>query len=271
MAESSKPSETSAASTAFCSFELEGPQGYLWIDGNGKITAGNGSLDDPHPNAFSLVEIEDCPGSTAVCRVACYVHGLKKHAPGTHALYVHNSTMIRKILEDDTLTLFWATTMARHIEQHCGGGFRWHVSGDVFSLKYAEFIASVVRDSPNVLHWIYTRSFDNIAPLLSVCTALEKGNLVLNLSCDSENYARAIELSAAHGLRLCYLTTDGSLPVKLDRADVIFPDYSLRGGTPEGQAWFASLAPAYKRLVCPVDYHGKSEQRRCGPCNRCMT
>lgn len=71
-----KPSSTSAAATAFCGHKLTIPGlddgHHLWLDGNGKITAGNGTLDDPKPNAFSLVEIEDCPGSTPSCRTACY-------------------------------------------------------------------------------------------------------------------------------------------------------------------------------------------------------
>ena len=36
----------------------------LYIDGNSKITAGNGSYDDPKPNALSLPHISTCPGAT---------------------------------------------------------------------------------------------------------------------------------------------------------------------------------------------------------------
>jgi hypothetical protein len=59
---------TTAATTAFCSARLGGPmypddaEDFLWLDGNGKITWRNGTLDDPSPNAFSIVQIEDCPG-----------------------------------------------------------------------------------------------------------------------------------------------------------------------------------------------------------------
>lgn len=264
-----RPSQTSAASTAFCAARVEGPEGHLWVDGNGKITAGNGSLEAPRPNAFSLVQIADCPGSTETCRKTCYVHGLEKHAPDTHALYRHNSENIRRILDDGSQFL-WALRMGAWISQNCEGGFRWHVSGDVFSLAYAEWIACVCLNSRNVGHWIYTRSFEFLEPLLQVSSA-RGGNLALNLSCDRNNYAAADKLAGKHGLRLCYLTADGTVPADVSGGDIIFPDYSLRGGNQAGVDWFASLPAHQKRCVCPVDYHGKSEQRRCGPCDRCLT
>ncbi|HLL28609.1 MAG TPA: hypothetical protein VKT73_13275 [Xanthobacteraceae bacterium] len=265
-----KPKATSAATTAFCATKIYGPSdGFLWIDGNGKITANNGTLDDPKPNAFSLVEIQDCPGSTEVCRAACYVHGLKKHAPATHALYVHNSKMIRQILATKGPENRWSLIVGQWIEKNCQGGFRWHVSGDVFSLEYAYWIAQVVGFSTTVDHWIYTRSFDFIGPLVAM-SRQRGGNLAINLSCDSENYFKALRLANEFKLRLCYLTRDGRVPENLPDGSVIFPDYNLRGGTAEGAAWFANLPAHYKSFVCPVDFHGKSDRRRCGPCDRCM-
>jgi len=257
-----KPTETSAATTAFCAVKVDGPDGFLWIDGNGKITADNGTLDNPKPNAFSLVEIEDCPGSTGVCRTACYVHGLKKHAPETHELYRHNSKEIRRILQRIGLATEWGICFGEWIGQNCKS-FRWHVSGDVFSSDYAQWIAFVCRNAPSVNFWIYTRSLDFVGLLYAE-------NLVVNLSADSENYEDAREISQRYDKRICYLTSDGSVPEDLANGSVIFPDYSLRGGTERGQQWFESLSPQYKSFVCPVDYHGKSENRRCGPCDRCL-
>lgn len=267
-----KPSSTSAASTAFCAAKIDGPDGFLWIDGNGKITAGNGTLDDPKPNAFSLVQIQDCPGSTPTCRTSCYVHGLEKHAPDTYALYRHNSETIRRILENRSVAQAWSSHLARWITENCRGGFRWHVSGDVFSLEYAKWIVRVCLLSPDVRHWIYTRSFEFVPTLVNASTE-RAGNLALNLSCDSDNWHQAKKLAQHYGLRLCYLTTDGVVPFEVGAGatdDVIFPDYNLRGGTEAGQAWFAGLAAHQKKIVCPVDFHGKAENRRCGPCDRCL-
>ena len=274
-----KPSGTSAAVTAFCSEKLEYRDHSLHVDGNGKITAGNGTLDHPRPNAFSLLQIDDCPGATEVCKRGCYVHNLEKHAPETHALYRHNSRQIRGILDDTrvdghgTYANSWAGYLGWWINTHASRGFRWHVSGDVFSPKYARWIADVCRYSPHVRHWIYTRSHmpgtGMLAPLLPVAT-VNGGNLALNLSCDADNYVTARLVARQHGLRLCYMTVDGQVPPDLPEGSVIFPDYALRGGTTWGEDWFGELSPQYKSFVCPVDYHGKSETRRCGPCARCL-
>lgn len=273
---------SSAASTAFCHERIDGLDGtYLYVDGNGKITRNNGTLDDPRPNAFSLraqavtdksVAGEDCPGSTAACRSVCYVENLALHAGSTYDLYEHNSVEIRRILADDLLANDWVMRMAHWITQNVSS-FRWHVSGDVFSLQYAEWIRDVCRESSTVEHWVYTRSLDFLVPLVEVST-IRGGNLAVNLSCDQDNILDAVDASfdytSLRALRLCYLTLDGAVPDLLD-TDVIFPSYALRDGTLEGRAWFAALPPSQKAMVCPVDYHSKNESRRCGPCPKCLT
>lgn len=279
---------STAASTAFCSERLDGLGGLsLHFDGNGKITAGNGTLDAPKPNAFSLVQIDDCPQSTPTCRKSCYVHNLEAAQKSTHDLYRHNSKTIREILADPFLADAWALNVATWIATNAAGGFRWHVSGDVYSLEYARWIADVCRESPTVDHWIYTRSFDFLAPLAEVSTP-RGGNLAINLSCDADNYAAACEASVKFGasattkasraaahlqpLRLNYLTVDGVVP-DLGADDVIFPDYALRPRqfkTFEESPWWQTITPFQRGLVCPADAVGKSEKIRCGPCSRCL-
>jgi hypothetical protein len=269
-----RPSSTSAPVTEFIAVELQGPNGTIWIDGNGKVTNGNGTLAAPKPNAFSLVQVADCPQATPTCKHACYVWNLEKHAPETHRLYKHNSDMIREIVKG-VHAATWAALLGEWITANCAGGFRWHVSGDIWSADYADWIRSVAHQSQTVQHWIYTRSFDFVPRLIgqrfsSTIIDSPAFNLTVNLSCDRDNYAAARELATEHRLRCCYLTTDGALPEDLRPGDVIFPDYNLRGGTDEGARWFDALPMHYKKMVCPVDYHGKSEERRCGPCPKCI-
>lgn len=263
-----RPSETSARMTAFCTAEVKGPGGSLWIDGNGKITAGNGTLKDPKPNAFSLVQIEDCPGATPTCKASCYVHGLEKHAPDTHSVYRENSRMIREVVNGANPTA-WASLMGEWIEANCKGGFRWHVSGDIWSVAYAEWIADVCAHSPSVRHWIYTRSLAFVDGIHAFIFK-ETPNLTVNISCDTDNYAEAKEVAERQGLRLCFLTQDGEVPLNLRPGDVIFTDYNLRGGNEAGVKWFDAQPAEYKKMVCPVDFHGKAEERRCGPCMKCI-
>jgi hypothetical protein len=119
--------------------------------------------------------------------------------------------------------------------------------------------------SPSVAHWIYTRSFGMMTPLLDVSTTAG-GNLALNLSADAENYERARALANGYGLRVCYMTLDGVVPPDLRKGDVIFPDYKFRND----RVWFESLPPHQRAMVCPVDFYGKNERIRCGPCRRCL-
>lgn len=278
---------TSAAATAFCVAKLEGPDGVrLWFDGNDKITAGNGAYGAPKPNAFSLPAqaVEDradrpanhCPGSTPTCRAACYVDGLAKHAAATYSMYQENAIAIRAILGSPHERT-WAHLMANWIKDHCAGGFRWHVSGDLFSPEYARFVATVAEWSSPVRHWIYTRSFWLTAAFVGV------ENLTVNYSVDRDNYREALPYVKAHAdcgspVRLCYMVVgDGDVPSDLPEGSVLFPDYSLRGArgqTPAEQRtsseWYQGLAPAYRKMVCPVDFYGKSDELRCGPCTKCI-
>jgi hypothetical protein len=283
---------SSAATTVFCAERIEGPPDsgdHLWVDGNQKITASNGTYDAPTPNAFSLVQVEDCPMSTPTCRASCYVHGLEAAAKATHDLYRHNSRTLRAIFEerdadgqllgynaDQPAGRWWARTLGRWIAEHCRE-FRWHVSGDIFDGTYAWWIARVCEESPAVRHWIYTRSHPLSAAFVGV------GNITVNYSVDADNYAAAIPYYLAHAgvgspVRLCYMATgDGRVPDDLPPGSVIFPDYSLRGkrgGSPAEQrassVWYQSLPGKKRRMICPVDFYGKSENLRCGPCRKCI-
>jgi hypothetical protein len=274
---------TTAPTTKFCAERIDGPGGlHLFVDGNQKITAGNGTYDEPKPNAFSIVQVADCPFRTPSCEAACYVHGIEEHAKSTHDLYKHNSKTIRRIIGDDwfdsQLAIEWSYTLGTWIAANAAGGFRWHVSGDIFSENYADWIANVVGWSGKFApQWIYTRSFPFLEPLLEVSTT-RGGNLAINLSADRDNYWLARRYANEHNLRVCYMTTDGAVPDDLRDGDVIFPDYGLRGAgsglSPheirEGSTWWRGLTPQQKQATCPVDFYGKSEQNRCGPCNKCI-
>lgn len=277
---------STTSSTSFCLAELEGPNNTtLFIDGNGKITRENGTLLAPKPNAFSLEasavsgDPSHCPSSTPTCRSACYVGPLEKAQAGVYEKYRHNTDQMKIILADPALASWWVMKMAKWIGENAPGGFRWHVSGDVFSFEYACWIADVCREAAQVPFWIYTRSFNYLSPLAEVST-LRGGNLAINLSADVDNYSAAYAAAEQHGsedgperLRICYLTVDGEVP-GLDKDDVVFCDYALRPRavvTLSESEWWQSLTQFQRGLVCPVDAFGKAENRRCGPCTRCLT
>src|SRR5206468_4230206 len=63
---------------------------------------------------------------------------------------------------------------------------RFHVSGDVYSPAYAKKLLAVVKDSPQVTFWMYTRSYrvPQIAEVLWELAACD--NFSLWLSADDE-------------------------------------------------------------------------------------
>lgn len=290
---------TTAASTGFATQTITGPKGYrLHFDGNQKITAGNGSYETPKANAFSLPQVITCPSRTPTCEASCYVHNLETHQGWLHDLYKENLRTITHALRQQeswpgvypSSADNWADLVALWIAQHCDGGFRWHVSGDLFSVEYARWIGQVVDrvqlENPNVKHWIYTRSFDMIGPLLTAAGHRGRPQLTVNLSADVDNYhrARATEqfyrITSGVSMRVCYLTVDGTTPPDLREHDVIFPNYSLRAVDERGKqrphVWrggspfWNNLPKSRRRMVCPADAYGKSENNRCGPCSRCL-
>ncbi len=239
----------------------------LYVDGNSKITVGNGSYEEPKPNALSLPHISTCPGATSQCMAVCYVYGLQKNAPEVYKKYMQNERVIHHILMTNPSMMRSAEVFGNWISKNCPDGFRWHVSGDVMNARHAMWISKVAAYSPHVRHWIYTRSLELI-PQLLLCE-----NFAVNISADADNYAEARKCEMVFGGRICYLTRDGSIPDDLKSGEVIFPDYLLRGrdmDKPTEHEWWKGLSTKHKRMVCPADFFGQSEQHRCGPCKKCL-
>jgi hypothetical protein len=255
--------------TSFISAEVRLFDGLaLHIDGNSKISWGNGTYAAPKPNALSLPHIATCPGSTERCRSSCYVHGLKKAAPEVYRTYELNEMAIHAVLQHHTTMVESAVLLASWIRENAAGGFRWHVSGDVMGWQHAVWIVTVCRAAPEVPFWIYTRTLDAVQELVKA------KNLAVNVSADVRNYERAAGVAAKTGARLCYLVSEpGEQLPELRPGDVIFPDYPLRGRSlpiATDHAWWKALDQERRRQVCPADFFGQSESSRCGPCDKCL-
>lgn len=267
------------------------------IDGNSKITAGNGTYANPAPNAFSLpaasVEGESsghCPGSTVACRASCYVRGLATYSPDVYEAYFENARVLSIVLgSKDRQWARAAYALGRWIEANCRGGFRWHVSGDVWNRQHAEWITLVCFASPSVRHWIYTRTFEAVPALV------EATNLTVNVSADRDNYADARDVAIQHGARVAYMATPhdprggqtcptcgayphaaervACVPADLPDGSVVFPDYPLRGrelADPSESAYWRAAPHRLRVMTCPADFFGQSEAHRCGPCTKCI-
>lgn len=239
----------------------------FWIDGNSKITWNNGTYAEPRPNAFSLPHISCCPGSTPRCRESCYVHGLRKAAPEVYRHYELNEMALHSVLASNRRGRA-AEKLAAWIVENAPGGFRWHTSGDVISRLHARWIVDVCHWAAPVKFWIYTRS------LFAVEMLSRAPNLAVNVSADKHNYRAARHAAARHGARLCYLVSEPNEVIPdLPPGSVIFPDYPLRGRSlpvATDAPWWRGLTVEEKRMVCPADFYGQSEEHRCGPCKKCL-
>lgn len=239
----------------------------IWFDGNSKATRGNGTFQNPVANAFSLVQKIDCPFATETCMRICYIHILEAQEKEVHDKYFINREAIRRILADPYYIMSASDQFAQYVNENCRGGFRWHISGDIFSLLYANFIRLICLKTPEVPHWIYTRSFSYVGPLVGL------SNLVVNLSADQDNVERARVVAERFGFRICYLTLDGKVPSDLPNGSVIFPNHDLRGRNlphPTDAPWWQSITSEQRKMVCPADFFGQSERIRCGPCKKCL-
>lgn len=239
----------------------------LWLDGNSKVTVGNGTFEKPVPNSFSLVQVKDCPFATPICKSVCYVHNLEKAEAEIHEKYQSNSIVIRQILADLNYQATTVYALAYWIRKHCPKGFRWHISGDIFSMEYSWFISQVTKLAQPVPCWIYTRSFPFLEPLQDI------ENLTVNLSADKDNWHETKQAYQKFGFRICYLTVQGEVPLDLPKGSVIFPSHELRGRNlpdPKQAPWWLTLTPGQRRMVCPPDFFGQSESLRCGPCKKCL-
>lgn len=239
----------------------------FYVDGNSKITWDNGTYANPKPNALSLPHIATCPGSTERCRASCYVHGLKKAAPEVYRHYELNELALHAVLMTEGRMATAAERLSTWITANAPGGFRWHVSGDLISIRHAAWVAMVCRHAPAVNFWIYTRTLEAVG-------ALRAPNLAVNVSADRHNFARAYGVAVRHGARVCYLVSDFAEPIPtLPEGSVIFPDYKIRGrelDDPTSAPWWQAISHSERKQVCPADFFGQSEEHRCGPCKKCL-
>jgi hypothetical protein len=135
------------------------------VDGGGPpprrnlLVRGNLKLG-PDILSFSLPAGETCPGETDACRRACYAKQGNFRWACVEALYAAN---LRATAQPG-----FVRRLVREIKRRCGSVVRWHVAGDFYSADYARKVLAVVRRTPEVRHYFYTRSWQgpSVRPVL---------------------------------------------------------------------------------------------------------
>lgn len=135
-------------------------------------------------NSFGLPAGDSCPGKTEWCfgpRGSCYADKLQGAWTSVDRLVKHNLTLLEACGSNvDSMV----SLLRPLVEETNWRGedkiWRWHWDGDVFSRPYAAAIAETCRLTPDVQHYLYTRSFFAV-------DLLKADNLVVYLSIDPFN------------------------------------------------------------------------------------
>lgn len=222
--------------------------------------------------SFDLPAVTTCPGSTALCRKACYAFKLANAYPTVGRKYVRNM--------DFTDSPQFVRHMVANIPPRCE--FRIHVSGDFFSVEYIQKWKQIAKARPDVTFYAYTRSW-RVSELWNAIQQLASlKNVNVNLSVDDETGIPIIE--NAQNFRWCFLTNDDSAPDDLRATDIVFR--SKHNAQPGNHQWKRkkaekngqdpdSVAPLLHRIagavVCPFERGQKlPENFSCSRCRLCI-
>lgn len=114
--------------------------------------------------SWSLPAKFTCPGMVArderdICygcyaQIGCYTY------PTTMGAQAARYARLRHMMKTKAGRAQWVREMVAAIKRCATNGrFRWHDSGDVFSAVYCRMIAAVCKQTPDVRHWLPTRSW----------------------------------------------------------------------------------------------------------------
>lgn len=211
---------------------------------NNLLQLGNGKLGRAI-HVWSIPAVETCPGSTSLCRSVCYA-----------TQHRFRFASVKRRLE-------WNLRQSRHTdfvdrmtdEIRSSGVLvlRLHVAGDFYDAEYTRKWLAIVKRSPRVCFFAYTRSWRETAIMpvleeLAVCRAMR-----LWLSTDDES---GLPTTVPATARVTYLqSARGSVPTDVD---LVFRTRQLR------------KLPALP-IVCDQEtVPGKQQGVTCGSCKRCF-
>lgn len=140
-------------------------------------------------NSFGLPALASCPSATNWCRSVCYAFNLQRAWTSVDNLVQHNLSILEECGSNVRKITELLTTMVHSVNwRGTEKVFRWHWNGDIFSRPYAHAIRNTVLATPDIQHWLYTRSFDFVDVLVGT------PNLTVYISVDRFNQAKATKL-----------------------------------------------------------------------------
>ncbi len=159
-------------------------------------------------HTFSIPAIKTCPGRSNTCEKACYAtRGTMRFAQKSYS---------RRWKESKKSN--FAEMVTKELRHRGATKVRIHCSGDFYSPAYVRKWIAIVRASPGIRFFVYTRSWrvPKIRKELKVL-AREK-NIRVWYSCDAET---GLPSSISRRVRIAYMaTSDSDLP--RGRPDLVF-------------------------------------------------
>ena len=206
-------------------------------------------------NTFGLPsgKAYSCPGATSVCETVCYAGKLEKVYKGVRENLLHNWNLLKDATTDEAYALL--REMVDDFVNDCERRgapmlFRIHWDGDFFNKDYTKAWRRVIKDTPEVTYWVYTRS-DWAVPMLK---GIE--NLTVYFSTDTENAKAAARLRKKHGTLLATLGATFKDADEATRTITGRPS----GRCPENTGQMPLIAPEGSACVrCDLCVHGKAD------------
>lgn len=196
-------------------------------------------------HVWSIPALETCPGSTDVCRSLCYA---LRHRFRFDSVKRRLDWNLIQSLRDDFVERMTAEIRAAGVLV-----LRLHVAGDFYGAEYVRKWVAIVKRSPRVRFFGYTRSW-RIPALLPALEELAASSAMrLWYSADEES---GVPTSVPPTVRIAYLQTSAHPPPQ--GVDLVFRPTRLR------------KLPA-SPLVCEHETPlGKHSGVTCGSCGRCF-
>ena len=194
-----------------------------------------------------------CPGASDACLADCYARGGNFCWPAVRSQHEANLAASRR---PD-----FVRRMVAELNRRFARVLRWHVAGDVYSVGYARRLLDIVRATPDVTHYLYSRSWRvrRIRPALLLLAA--EPNVRCWLSCDRSTGLPRFPLPP--GVRCCWMMTDPeeerTHAAEIAACSLVFRTRRCRR---------SRRVTIGDTLVCPVE-NGAGRRTNCGSCGIC--
>lgn len=199
---------------------------------------------------FSIPAVYTCPGRSKLCESICYATDGFFHMPN-----------VRKSLEEKyelSKSDNFAELVVNELSSYSDGLFRIHVAGDMYSKEYAEKWLYIVKHSPHIRFWVYTRSH-RIPEIKKVIDKIAKlPNIRVFYSIDRET---GLPKSYPKQVRLAYMSVSET-DIPPHEADLVFRDDKARNTKQIRQNGV---------LVCVLENGKELKGLTCQTCSLCWT